>query len=892
MAEAKMTLLDWLDDLTVRFLLNLPQSELSSVPRLCFQVEEAHWFYEDFIRPLAAAAGNQLPNLPLRQFCLLLFQHCPLLSGFSDDEHIAAYEEFLAYKVRVPVRGAILLDASMEQVLLVRGWKKGSSWSFPRGKINKDEPDLDCAIREVWEETGYDLRASGLIAKDESAVKHIDIIMREQHMRLFVFRDVPLDTVFETQTRKEISKIQWYNLRALPGFAKKGRQDVDSSNANKYYMVAPFLGPLKKWIAQQRRNDLLNEGVVEQPAVASLAVPDMDLTAEESEGPAEMAAVIGTRDRSEELRRMLSIGGPQLTEQTRFSLQTQATQADKLLAMLQGPQIRQSDVAQSRTSVQPVAMQAQYAPPPMPHHPRQPSVDYPHGVQQFSGSHSDRHRHQPLMQPQQMQPSHSHQAQPTTTQRLHQQIGQHPTDYARLVNPAMQNDAHPRPLGPQLPLHPSDARSRTHGMIQPSAQGPGAIAAGPTVPSASQLPTPSLNAQAASLLGVFKSGARPASAMVQPRTASGVTNPHQAALMGLIKQVPAPPQLPPQDRTHDGSTAMASPTSSDVTVKARARPVRKTTLNEITRTLPKIKRPSQPSPVAQEIPNSFGTPAAAQQNGAQRVIDNTSPVLAARPSNSSVNELHMPPQGGGGGASNGIATPPIKILSRSAKGADMSAGPAAMSQGTLRNNAANHAMNGNHSDPPTSRTVAFHSGTAGQQERLLTLLKRPAAQETSPSRPASSAPPSQPSATTSKDALLGLFQPKPPQSASIPTIASRPQPPRAPSLQPETRSAKAVPAPIHTSQGLTLLNLFRKGSPSTETPISPFALGSPEQARHQKLPSRSRLGEPGTEQPKGRLGSVSSSGRGTPTVTTPTEAKDFLLGYLNGVVEKEGRGRK
>ncbi|KAK3100838.1 mRNA-decapping enzyme subunit 2, partial [Teratosphaeriaceae sp. CCFEE 6253] len=117
---AQMTLPDWLDDLTVRFLLNLPASELSSVPRLCFQVEEAQWFYEDFIRP-----GNPaLPSLPLRQFCLQLFQHTPLLSGFTDAQHIAAYEEFLAYKVRVPVRGAILLSADMERCVLVKGWKK------------------------------------------------------------------------------------------------------------------------------------------------------------------------------------------------------------------------------------------------------------------------------------------------------------------------------------------------------------------------------------------------------------------------------------------------------------------------------------------------------------------------------------------------------------------------------------------------------------------------------------------------------------------------------------------------------------------------------------------------------------------------------------------------
>lgn len=34
------------------------------------------------------------------------------------------------------------------QCLLVKGWK-GASWSFPRGKKNKDEEDHTCAVREV-----------------------------------------------------------------------------------------------------------------------------------------------------------------------------------------------------------------------------------------------------------------------------------------------------------------------------------------------------------------------------------------------------------------------------------------------------------------------------------------------------------------------------------------------------------------------------------------------------------------------------------------------------------------------------------------------------------------------------------------------------------------------
>ncbi|KAK8076371.1 hypothetical protein PG994_003643 [Apiospora phragmitis] len=255
--QEKMSLEDWLDDLCVRFIINLPQEDLQSVARICFQVEEAHWFYEDFIRPL----DPTLPNMSLRTFCLRMFQHCPLFASFSEDSYMQAFDEFVLYKTRVPVRGAIMMNHAMDSTVLVRGWKSNANWSFPRGKINKDEDDLDCAIREVFEETGFDVRGAGLVPEDNN-VKYIEITMRDQHMRLYVFRDVPMDTVFEPKTRKEIGKIQWYKLQDLPAFRKKkgvgrgeGNAAEAATNANKFYMVAPFLVPLKKWVVQQKKRD-------------------------------------------------------------------------------------------------------------------------------------------------------------------------------------------------------------------------------------------------------------------------------------------------------------------------------------------------------------------------------------------------------------------------------------------------------------------------------------------------------------------------------------------------------------------------------------------------------------------------------------------------------------
>lgn len=153
-----------------------------------------------------------------------------------------------------------MLNQEMDSVLLVKGWKKGANWSFPRGKINKNESDLDCAIREVYEETGFDIKEAGLASEQQDEQKSIEITMREQHMRLYVFRGAPMDFDYAPRTRKEISRIQWYKLSELPTLKKgKAHQDAQTddlaSNANKYYMVAPFLGHLKKWIGQQKKAD-------------------------------------------------------------------------------------------------------------------------------------------------------------------------------------------------------------------------------------------------------------------------------------------------------------------------------------------------------------------------------------------------------------------------------------------------------------------------------------------------------------------------------------------------------------------------------------------------------------------------------------------------------------
>lgn len=304
---SRMSLEDVLEDLASRFILNLPPVELSQIERVCFQVEQAHWFYEDFVRPNSSL---RLPSYNLKTFTRLFFEKCEFLrtegAPLSGWDPQAAYDKFLRYKERVPVCGAIILNSDASKVLLVKGYKANSSWSFPRGKINENEQPRDCAIREVLEETGFDITPHmclsstwGLDSKlsaiqkgrpsnptpsgpNNTSHRHskhcmlhsegddhfIEIMIREQKLRMYLVTGIPDETIFETQTRQEISAIAWFPLADLPTFTSEAfspkrpssnwtnippqhltEPDIHGFRASaKFYMVVPFVSDLRTWL--------------------------------------------------------------------------------------------------------------------------------------------------------------------------------------------------------------------------------------------------------------------------------------------------------------------------------------------------------------------------------------------------------------------------------------------------------------------------------------------------------------------------------------------------------------------------------------------------------------------------------------------------------------------
>ncbi|KAK9829260.1 hypothetical protein WJX72_004839 [[Myrmecia] bisecta] len=228
-----------LEDLCSRFILNGAQEDLESFERLMFTIEQAHWFYEDFFRE----KDLTLKSLSLKDFTALIFTQCPGLqpyARFAED----IYKRFTAYKQKVAVLGAIILNPAMDKVLMVRGYKSGASWTFPRGKISKAEADAACAIREVEEETALNI-SPWLVEED-----FIEMHLGEQRCKLYIITGVQESQQFAPLARKEIGGFGWYHIAHLPA-----TKEADSLIKNKFFNVYPFVKQLRRWIKNKRRSD-------------------------------------------------------------------------------------------------------------------------------------------------------------------------------------------------------------------------------------------------------------------------------------------------------------------------------------------------------------------------------------------------------------------------------------------------------------------------------------------------------------------------------------------------------------------------------------------------------------------------------------------------------------
>jgi mRNA-decapping enzyme subunit 2 len=227
MTQQKHTLQEVLDDVEIRFIMNLPPKELQSADRLFFQLEQAWWWYEDFV----ADVDETLPHFTQQQFTKKVMSHCSMLRPLNA-QYDELFQKFRTWKGKIPLAGCIILNPSRKKLLMVKNWK-GNSRTLPRGKVNEGEEAQDAAARETDEETGFDPAA---LVKLEN---RIEIFQNGQRTSMFVVPGVPEDFPFNPKVRKEISAVEWFLIDKLP---------------KNTYGVFPFIKRLKRWIELERNH--------------------------------------------------------------------------------------------------------------------------------------------------------------------------------------------------------------------------------------------------------------------------------------------------------------------------------------------------------------------------------------------------------------------------------------------------------------------------------------------------------------------------------------------------------------------------------------------------------------------------------------------------------------
>ena len=90
------------------------------------------------------------------------------------------------------------------EVLLVHRPQHGD-WSFPKGKVEAGETDEECALREVWEETG--LRC--VPGSELPAVSYRDARGRAKTVRYWT-----MTADGDAEARNEIDGIRWLGISA------------------------------------------------------------------------------------------------------------------------------------------------------------------------------------------------------------------------------------------------------------------------------------------------------------------------------------------------------------------------------------------------------------------------------------------------------------------------------------------------------------------------------------------------------------------------------------------------------------------------------------------------------------------------------------------------------
>ncbi|KAG4065112.1 hypothetical protein HA402_007509 [Bradysia odoriphaga] len=221
-----------------------PIKDKTDIMKCCLDIEKAHWSYSD--DPDLQNKG--MAEISFEKFAEQAFQHVKYLN--SRDLN-ATLKEFRLYKRSIPTCGAVLLSPGRTHVLLLQTRCSEGLWGFPKGKLENDESPLQCAIREVYEETSVDIKT--LINSERCIEGEWSNSSGSGFTTLYVVENVSMRTKLAPRTIGEIQCCEWFPLNELFD-AKRGAngRNCFKVTANAFYMTRRLQRFLSKNLGNNR----------------------------------------------------------------------------------------------------------------------------------------------------------------------------------------------------------------------------------------------------------------------------------------------------------------------------------------------------------------------------------------------------------------------------------------------------------------------------------------------------------------------------------------------------------------------------------------------------------------------------------------------------------------
>lgn len=99
------------------------------------------------------------------------------------------------------------------QILLIRQFKKKQTWGIPKGHMNEGETLEQCAIREIFEETGVRVTLNDRLMDVLSNYRN-----EEKTVVAFIARPVDVNNceVDGSNPENEVAEARWFDIDSLP----------------------------------------------------------------------------------------------------------------------------------------------------------------------------------------------------------------------------------------------------------------------------------------------------------------------------------------------------------------------------------------------------------------------------------------------------------------------------------------------------------------------------------------------------------------------------------------------------------------------------------------------------------------------------------------------------